>query len=54
MTAIFVNLPTTDLEGAKSFYTALGFRLSGFNDRMYSNADHVDGRPTLYMHLELL
>ncbi len=28
MTAIFVNLPTTDLERAKSFYTALGFGIN--------------------------
>ena len=31
----------------------LGFRISGFNDRMYSNNDHADGRLTLYMYLEL-
>jgi len=45
--------PRGDNHAAISFYTALGFRLSGFNDRMYSNADHADGRPTIYMHLEL-
>jgi ribosomal-protein-alanine N-acetyltransferase len=45
--------PRADNHAAISFYTALGFRLSGFNDRMYSNADHEDGRPTVYMHLEL-
>lgn len=28
MTAMFVNLPVTDLERAKAFYTALGFRLN--------------------------
>jgi predicted lactoylglutathione lyase len=28
MTSIFVNLPVTDLERAKSFYTALGFTIS--------------------------
>jgi predicted lactoylglutathione lyase len=28
MTAIFVNLPVTDLERATAFYTALGFRLN--------------------------
>ena len=27
MTAIFVNIPTTDLERAKAFYTALGARI---------------------------
>ena len=28
MTAIFVNLPVTDLERAKSFYTAIGFPIN--------------------------
>jgi len=28
MTAMFVNLPVTDLERAKAFYTALGFPLN--------------------------
>jgi len=28
MTAIFVNLPVTDLERAKAFYEALGFRIN--------------------------
>lgn len=28
MTAMFVNLPVTDLERAKAFYTTLGFRLN--------------------------
>ena len=28
MTAMFVNLPVTDLERAKTFYTALGFTLN--------------------------
>ncbi|AYF97616.1 VOC family protein [Protaetiibacter intestinalis] len=28
MTAMFVNLPVTDLERAKAFYTALGFRIN--------------------------
>lgn len=27
MTTVFVNLPVTDLERAKAFYTALGFRI---------------------------
>ena len=45
--------PRADNHAAISFYTALGFRLSGFNDRMYSNTDHEDGRPTVFMHLEL-
>ena len=45
--------PRADNHAAISFYTSLGFRISGFNDRLYSNADHEDGRPTLYMHLNL-
>ena len=45
--------PSADNHAAISFYTALGFRLSGFNDRLYSNTDHEDGRPTVFMHLEL-
>jgi predicted lactoylglutathione lyase len=28
MTAMFVNLPVTDLERAKTFYSALGFRIN--------------------------
>jgi uncharacterized protein len=28
MTAMFVNLPVTDLERAKTFYTAVGFRVN--------------------------
>jgi len=46
--------PRTDNFEAIAFYTTLGFRLSGFNDRMYSNRDHEDGRPTIFMHLELV
>ena len=38
---------------AIEFYRRLGFRFSGFNDRLYSNRDHEDGSPTLYLHLEL-
>lgn len=45
--------PRADNEDAIEFYIGRGFRLSGFNDRLYSNADHEDGRPTLYMHLQL-
>jgi len=45
--------PRADNHGAISFYVSLGFRISGFNDRMYSNTDHEDGKPTVYMHLEL-
>jgi ribosomal protein S18 acetylase RimI-like enzyme len=45
--------PRADNHAAISFYVSLGFRVSGFNDRLYSNADHEEGRPTVYMHLEL-
>jgi ribosomal protein S18 acetylase RimI-like enzyme len=45
--------PRADNFEAISFYTALGFPVSGFNDRMYSNVDDEDGRATIYMHLEL-
>ena len=45
--------PRSDNAAAVEFYQALGFRLSGFNDRMYSNADDAPGRTTLFMHLEL-
>jgi ribosomal protein S18 acetylase RimI-like enzyme len=45
--------PRAGYDEAIEFYLSLGFRLSGFSDRLYSNSDHEDGRPTLYMHLEL-
>jgi ribosomal protein S18 acetylase RimI-like enzyme len=45
--------PRADNADAIECYLSLGFRLSGFNDRMYSNNDHEDGKPTLFMHLEL-
>jgi ribosomal protein S18 acetylase RimI-like enzyme len=45
--------PRADNHAAISFYVSLGFRVSGFNDLMYSNSDHQDGKPTIYMHLEL-
>jgi ribosomal protein S18 acetylase RimI-like enzyme len=45
--------PSADNAEAIEFYLSLGFRLSGFNDRMYSNRDHEDGKPTLYMYMEL-
>jgi ribosomal protein S18 acetylase RimI-like enzyme len=45
--------PRADNHAAISFYISLGFRLSGFNDRLHSNADHEGGRPTVYMHLDL-
>lgn len=45
--------PRADNGEAIDFYLSLGFRLSGFNDRMYSNRDHEDGRVTLFMYREL-
>jgi hypothetical protein len=42
-----------DNHAAILFNVSLGFRLSGLNDRLYSNADDEDGKPTAYMHLEL-
>jgi ribosomal protein S18 acetylase RimI-like enzyme len=45
--------PRTNNMGAIRFYLTAGFRLSGFNDRMYSNLDDRDGEVTLYMYLEL-
>ena len=45
--------PRADNYDAVTFYTSLGFRLAGFNDRFYSNRDHEAGRVTLFMYLEL-
>ncbi len=45
--------PRCDNAPAINFYRALGFRLSGFNDRMYSNDDHAPGRTTLFMYREV-
>ena len=45
--------PRADNHAAISFYVSLGLRVAGFNDRMYSNRDDEDGRPTVFMHLEL-
>jgi len=45
--------PRADNHAAISFYVSLDFRVSGFNDRLYSNADHAGGKATVYMHLEL-
>jgi ribosomal protein S18 acetylase RimI-like enzyme len=45
--------PRANFAGAIEFYLSMGFRLSGFSDRLYSNADDEDGRPTIYLHLEL-
>jgi ribosomal protein S18 acetylase RimI-like enzyme len=45
--------PRADNAAAIAFYTAMGFRLAGFNDRMHSNSDDEPGRRTLLMYLEL-
>ena len=45
--------PRADNYDAVTFYTRLGFRLAGFNDRFQSNRDDEPGRPTLFMYLEL-
>jgi len=45
--------PRADNHAAISFYVSLGFRVSGFNDRLYSNVDDEHGRPTIFMNLEL-
>jgi ribosomal protein S18 acetylase RimI-like enzyme len=45
--------PRADNAPAIDFYMRAGFRLSGFNDHLYSNADDEPGQQTLYMHLEL-
>lgn len=50
--AIWVE-PRSDNASAIEFYLRLGFRISGFNDRMYSNDDDADGKLTLLMYLEL-
>lgn len=45
--------PRADNAEAIEFYGSLGFRFSGFNDRLYSNRDHEAGKVTLFMYLEL-
>lgn len=45
--------PRSDNAEAIEFYLHMGFRISGFNDRMYSNTDDEAGATTLFMHLEL-
>jgi ribosomal protein S18 acetylase RimI-like enzyme len=44
--------PRGDFADAIEFYLALGFRLSGLNDRWTAN-DDAPGGQTLYMYLEL-
>lgn len=45
--------PRTDNADAIEFYVRMGFRVSGFNDRLYSNADDRPGATTIFMHLPL-
>jgi ribosomal protein S18 acetylase RimI-like enzyme len=45
--------PRADNAEAIDFYTALDFRIAGFNDRMYSNRDDEAGRVTLFMYRDL-
>jgi ribosomal-protein-alanine N-acetyltransferase len=45
--------PRTDNAEAIDFYLRMGFRISGFNDRMYSNEDGQSGQAMMYMHLGL-
>lgn len=44
--------PRADNADAVEFYLSRGFRISGFNDRMYSNQD--DELPTVFMYLETM
>ncbi len=39
--------------GPIDFYLKLGFRISGINDRWYTNTDETEGQHTVYMYLEL-
>lgn len=45
--------PRAENGAAIEFYVRLGFRISGFNDRLYSNEDDAPGRQTIYMHRRL-
>jgi ribosomal protein S18 acetylase RimI-like enzyme len=45
--------PQNDNADAIEFYLSLGFRLAGFNDRMYSNRDDELQQITLFMTKEL-
>ena len=50
MTAMFVNLPVTDLERAKAFYTAIGFTIN-FTDENAARVVVEDGH-SYFMILE--
>ena len=45
--------PRAENADAIDFYTAIGFRVSGFNDRLHANTDDAEGRPTILMYREL-
>jgi len=45
--------PRAENGDAIEFYLALGFRLSGYNDRWHANTDDAPGQQTIYMYLEL-
>lgn len=45
--------PRNDYPEAIAFYAARGFRLCGFNDRLYSNDDDERQQVTLFMFKEL-
>ncbi len=45
--------PRADNADAIAFYLRMGFRISGFNDRLYTNADDRPGAATVFMHLQL-
>ena len=45
--------PRSDNHQAIDFYLHHNFRISGFNDRMYTNDDDLPGRTTLFMHRKI-
>ncbi len=49
--ALWVEPPANDAP-AIDFYLRRGFRISGFNDRLYSNDDDAPGQPTIYLYRE--
>ncbi len=47
--------PQGEAGGTIDFYLKLGFRISGTNDRWYTNTDDTEaGEQTIYMYLELV
>ena len=45
--------PQGEAGGTIDFYLKLGFRISGTNDRWYTNDDGEAGEQTIYMYLEM-